>query len=302
MEDYILKTVKNKSLKNFTSLKCHPKNKSRKKKGTCLDSKTLILLKNIWNKRHPDSKITTRKKENIWRDLKKYLSESCNNEMCWIDSILKNKKHKENIKDDLFVPLVPKSWKKNPTEWLSSVEISDVMKQYEDAHDDFVFLGPSPIDFDSVNTNVNFNNKNICVWPELCNFNLKKHISNNVNRIGMIFNLDKHYQGGSHWVSMFLDVPNKQLFYFDSAGGEPPKEIKTLSNNIQKQAKKLNIVLNIDNNKDIKHQTHNTECGMYCLYFIISILNKKHKSNYFKKHIIKDKLVKKFRSIYFNNI
>ena len=38
---------------------------------------------------------------------------------------------------------------KNPQEWLSSDEITDVMKQYEDKYDNFVFLGPSPIDFES---------------------------------------------------------------------------------------------------------------------------------------------------------
>lgn len=301
MEDYILKAVKNKSMKKFKSLKCHPKNKSSKK-NTCLDSKTLSLLKNIWNKRHPDNKITSRKKENIWRDLKKYLSNSCNNEICWIDSMIDNKKEKQNIKKELFVPNTPKSWKKNPNEWLSSIEISDVMKQYEDKYDDFVFLGPSPIDFDSPNTNVNFNNKNICVWPELCNFNLKKHISNNINKIGMIFNLDKHYQGGSHWVSMYLDIPNKELFYFDSAGSGPPNEIKKLCNKIQNQALNLNIDLHINNNENIRHQIYNTECGMYCLYFIISLLNNKHNTEYFKKKIIKDKLVRKYRSIYFNTI
>ena len=62
---------------------------------------------------------------------------------------------------------------KNPQEWLSSDEITDVMKQYEDKYDNFVFLGPSPIDFESANTNIVHDNKEICVWPELCNFNLK---------------------------------------------------------------------------------------------------------------------------------
>lgn len=299
--EYLLKAVKNKSKKNFSKLKCHPKNKSFKK-DTCLDSNTLLLLKSIWNKRHPDNKITSRRNDNIWRDLKKGLSGSCNNEMCWIDSVVENKEQKKSIKDELFVPIMPESWKKNPKEWLSSDEISDVMKQYEDKYDNFVFLGPSPIDFESPNTNIIHDNKEICVWPELCNFSLKRHISNNIEKIGMIFNLDKHYEKGSHWVSMFLDIPNRRLFYFDSAGKKQPPEIKALCEKIKKQATKLNIDIQVDSNENIEHQIGNTECGMYCLYFIISLLNKKHNIDYFKKHIIRDKLVRKFRTIYFNKI
>ena len=46
----------------------------------------------------------------------------------------------------------------------------------------------------------------------------------------------------------------------------------------------------------------NTECGMYCLYFIISLLSNKHDFNYFNTKRIPDKHVEEFRNIYFNNI
>ena len=302
MEEEILhkltKNNKSKS-KKFKTLKCHPKNKSFKK-TSCLDLDTLLLLKQIWNKRHPDCKINTRKKENIWKEIKKNMSDSCNHEMCWIDTVLRNQTNKNDIKNELFVPKMPDSWKKNSSEWLSSNEIADVLKQYEERFDDFIFLGPSPIDFDS--ENITYNNKDVCVWPELCNFDLKKHTLNGIKRIGMVFNIDKHYQNGSHWVSMFLDVPSKKLFYFDSVGNAPPKEIKQLCEKIDKQAKQMNIRLDIDDNENIRHQVYNTECGMYCLYFIITLLTHKHNINHFKQNIIRDKLVKKFRTIYFNKI
>ena len=64
MEQVVSKLRKNKSSKKkLRTLKCHPKNKSFKK-SSCLDMKTLTMLKQFWNKRHPDHKITTRKKEN----------------------------------------------------------------------------------------------------------------------------------------------------------------------------------------------------------------------------------------------
>jgi len=301
MENVFSKQMKkNKSKKKFKSLKCHPKNKSFKK-SSCLDLNTLIMLKQFWNKRHPDRKIKTRKKENMWVEIKNSMSDGCNHEMCWIDSVVPNMKTKHILKNELFVPKMPESWKSNSTEWLSSVEISDVLKQYEEKYDDFLFLGPSPIDFDSANI-VDTNNNDVCVWPELCNFNLKAHIANKIKRIGMVFNTDKHYQGGSHWVSMFLDIPSEKLFYFDSAGNGPPKEIKALCEKIKNQAIKMNMKLNVDNNDGKQHQIQNTECGMYCLYFIISLLTKKHNINYFKNKTIRDNLVKQFRTIYFNKV
>lgn len=305
MENVLYKIKKNinKSRKNFEKMNCHPKNKSFKK-ISCLDEVTVMLLKKIWNARHPYNKIKKKKKDTVWRDLKYKMSGSCNNEICWIDSILPKNNQKKKLINELFAPKTPSNWKTNPTEWLTSEELENVFKQYEEKYENFAFLGPSPIDFDSANSSyISYkNSENICVWPELCNFSLKKHINNGIQYIGMVFNLDKHTKGGSHWVSMYLDIPSKKMFYFDSTGNPAPPEINTLCKKIQNQGNKMNIKFSIDNNENIRHQIHNTECGMYCLYFIISLLTKKHNLDYFKKHIIRDKLVKRFRTIYFNKI
>ena len=98
MKDFLSKTLKNKkNKKKFTSLKCHPKNKSFKK-SSCLDLDTLIMLKQFWNKRHPDCQIRTRKKVNIWNEIKQKMSDSCNHEMCWIDSVIPSNAKKKNSK------------------------------------------------------------------------------------------------------------------------------------------------------------------------------------------------------------
>ena len=83
---------------------------------------------------------------------------------------------------------------KNPNEWLNSLDISRVMKQYENDYKCFDFLGPSPIDFDT------FKENNECVWDEICNFDLNKSYTKGKRKFGFIFNLDPHYKGGSHWV------------------------------------------------------------------------------------------------------
>lgn len=290
-----------KSKKRFTRLNCHPKNKTSKKTSSCLDDDTIVLLKRIWNKRHPDKKIMKRNKAKIWIQLKKYLSDSCSHEMCWIDKTIDSIDVKNKIKNELFVPTMPDSWNKNPTEWLSSIEIGDVLKQYEDKHDDFLFIGPSPIDYDSLDTK-SFSSEGICVWPELCNFDLSQYIENGISKIGFIFNTDKHYKSGSHWISLYLDINKQILFFFDSAGNKPPQQIVKLMKIIESQCNMNNIMIKSDANYPKTHQRNNTECGMYCLYFIISLLEEKYDIDFFKKKRIEDHLVKKFRTIYFNKL
>jgi hypothetical protein len=71
----------------------------------------------------------------------------CNKESCWL-----KQKFTAGKVDDLkesFAPESPEEWKSNPNEWLSSMDINKVMKQYEKAYKCFEFIGPSPIDYDT---------------------------------------------------------------------------------------------------------------------------------------------------------
>ena len=262
---------------NTIKLKCHPKIKTKK---LCL-TKQILYLKKLWNKRHPDKKIQTNNINKIKIKLK-YYNSLCNNELC-IKKII-NKK----IRNDIFAPFTPKTWKLDKNTWLNSLDIINVMKQYEETYKDFIFIGPSPIDFDST-----YNNR--CVWDDLCNFN----INTNKKYIGFIFNLDPHYKKGSHWVCMYIDLYEKNILYFDSNGTKIPNEIKILKDRIMKEYKGK---LKYYDNYGLKHQKTNTECGMYCLYTIISLLTKKKKIDYFIKKKKDNKKVKKYREIYFNNI
>jgi len=117
----------------------------------------------------------------------------------------KNTKMEEELLD-AFAPESPKEWKKNPNEWLSSIDILEVMNQYEKKYKCFEFLGPSPIDYDTHQL------YGQCVWDELCHFKLAEQIKNGKTKIGIIFNLDPHYKGGSHWVSLFINIKKATIF------------------------------------------------------------------------------------------
>jgi 2-methylcitrate dehydratase PrpD len=66
------------------------------------------------------------------------------------------------------------------------------------------------------------------------------------------------------------------------------------------QGKEHGIKFRLDSTEGIDHQLANTECGIYCLYFIIELLTGKKTSEYFKKHMIRDDSMEKLRKVYFN--
>tara|TARA_Y100000816_G_C26107642_1_gene589206 strand:+ start:3500 stop:4348 length:849 start_codon:yes stop_codon:yes gene_type:complete len=277
---------KNKTRK-FKKLNCSPK---RELKYSCLNTKTLLKMRNIWNKNF-EKKINTNNPKQIWIFFKRNLKD-CYNEKCWIDTLFKNKNKTQKIKKSLFAPSSPISWKNNITEWLTSNDIINVMSQYEKKYPEFKFLGPSPIDFD---VKKSFNQ---CVWNDLCKFSLKNYISKGFRKIGVIFNTDPHYKGGSHWVCLFIDIDLKYIYFFDSTGDKPQEEIKNLVKKIQKQAINLNVNLKYIVNST-EHQKGETECGIYVLVAIILLLKKKKQPKDFNIRIPDKKMIE-VRNILFN--
>ena len=279
--------------KQFVKLSCSPENKG--KEYTCYTDEDLHNLSNMWNARHPDKKIVSKDPKQIWEQLKTYNSTVCNKESCWVRQMTKNTKMEKELLDS-FAPKSPEKWKMNPNEWLSSIDIIKVMNQYEKKYKCFDFLGPSPIDYDT------YLLQGECVWEELCNFSLENQIKKGKTKVGVIFNLDPHDKGGSHWVSLFVNIKKGTIFYFDSAGEKVPAQIKKFADMVTEQGKKLATPINFkfDQNHPVEHQYGNTECGVYSLFFIVHMLEDKITAHYLKTHMIKDKYMEQFRKIFFN--
>ena len=279
--------------KHFVKLNCSPKNKNTN--YTCYSDSDLYKLKDMWNARHPDRPIKTKNTKQIWILLKEYYATICNKESCWVRQMTKNSKQEQELLD-AFAPESPKEWEKNPNEWLSSIDILQVMNQYEKKYKCFDFLGPSPIDYDTHKL------YGKCVWEELCHFDLDKHLQKKHTKIGVIFNLDPHYKGGSHWVSLFINIKNKTIFFFDSTGEQIPPQIKKFVNTVIEQRKQLPTPINFkfDQNYPVEHQYGNTECGIYSIFFIIHMLEDKITGHYLKTNILKDEYIENFRKVYYN--
>jgi hypothetical protein len=258
----VKQTKKNKTKTNLEI--CAP---GIKQSFTCFSKKDLITIINSWNNNNSNDKIIYNKnnsKLSLWNKIDKKLNNICNDEYCWVKTT--------KVMSKSFKPKKPVSWIDNPKTWLNTTDINNVLSQYENKYLDFKYMGAHPIDFDYKFLSGN------CVVNNICNIDVNKFFNKDVTRLGFVFNLDKHYQSGSHWVAMFCDLKNGKIYYYDSVGVKPPNEIINLTNRINKQLNLLNIKCKFYYNKK-QHQYYDSECGIFSIYFILSML-KGTKFNY----------------------
>lgn len=270
---------------------CSPKisnsNSNYSSTNSCFDYKSLKQIAEKWNKENKSKIKITKDEKVLWKNINNKLNNKCDSEWCWINKVYVNLNH-----EDFFRPLKPTSWNKNSKEWLDNYNIEDVMQQYEDKYKEFIFLGPTPIDFDLKNK------YGKCMVDELCKIKISNLKKKKKYKIGIVFNLDPHYKDGQHWIALYCDIKKSEIYYFDSYGLEPTNEIKILINRFYDELYKINNKCIIEiNNK--RHQFKNSECGVYCLYFLIQMLTKKISFQEFCSSKMSDDMIFKRREKYF---
>ena len=227
---------------------------------TCYTFDNLVKIAKIWNKNNNEdisSKLfVPSEKYNLWKILKEKMKtiSPCEEEYCWLKSNILKNVDDIDIKYETFIPEKPKKWNKNPIAWLSTTDIQHVLLQYEGKFPELEFFGPVPIDFDSVI------NGERCVDPDLCKINLENLYKKGKRVIGIVFNLDPHYKGGSHWVSMYISLYNGGIYYFDSAGKFPVAQIVNLMTKLRNQGNLLIKNNIIDFNS--MHSDHSIICNV----------------------------------------
>jgi len=188
----------------------------------------------------------------------------CKTEACWLNirKIMNNlSKNEADYFRKYFRPHMPKELIKDYSEWISNFDIEAVLNQYHADLDNFYSYGAIPIDF------------NKCSVSNLCKINIETHMDKGEHNIGIIFNTDESDEPGKHWISMYIDTMGKNLnnqpgiYFFDSFGSNPMKEIKELIKKLQDQGKKKNIEFIVANN-DKSFQNNSFSCGFYCMHFM----------------------------------
>ena len=255
-----------KTKKNFKSLNCSPCVANKKVvKNSCMTLEVLLRIRDEYNKDHPDNKIMASKPVLIWHELKMRLD--CKDERCWVKEI-DDKNIRTQIKNQLFAPEHPPEWLHNKNEWLSNYDIDAIMKQYEEKDKTFEYLASSPVDFNFIVDK----SSNTCYEETLCKFDLKTLMEAGKHKFAAVFNLDKHDESGSHWISLFINAHKNIIMFFDSANGNIPTQIAQFIKTVKQQGLDNGIQFKFLRNHK-QHQRGNTECGVYSIHFIIEMLN-----------------------------
>ena len=278
----------------FRSLNCSPITSKDSPTYSCFTNDAIMRIGTKWNIRHPGSKIQLTDPRSVWLQLREKMRGSCYTESCWVRNHLANAfPELSDLINHSFSPKAPESWNNNPIEWLTSDDISKVMKQYEDAYPCFRFLGPSPINYSQILED------GVSVWPEIAELNVKQLMKEGIFKIGFVFNTHPHYKEGEHWISVFVNLKEKYIFFMDSNGVQPPKQVRALVSEIKKQCRALGLNMQVIYNKK-QHQKKNTECGIYSLFTIINLLNGQFTPKDLTSTRIPDEQMVELRNKYFN--
>ncbi len=270
---------------------CSPSNESESTHFSHKSLKSLIEIWNIFNKNKikitskTSAKVMYTKLDNV---LKKYLEGSgkywlwCgvierlagNNLTLTERQLMKIKRDLRNICKRDLKPEKPEAWYKNPKTWLSNYDIQNVMIQYtQSTKYKYAFLGVFPIDFSVIST------EGTCMYSNFCLIDIKSYIKKGKKFIGLITNLDKHDESGSHWTSTFMVIDpvlkTYGAYYYDSTGRSIPSYLEIFLQSVKRQCEQIYPSKEFKIHMNSKqHQHKNTECGMFSMVFQIRWINK----------------------------
>jgi hypothetical protein len=244
----------------------------KKESYTCYSLKSLQKIAKAMNEERKGEsdykkiKVEGVSKYELWKSIQEHLKPFCNDdEECWRRQEFIRKLKDIDIQAYTFKPQMPEEWKQNKNAWLSNFDIDLVLKQYERIYPEFKTFNSSPSDCPvSVD----------CPLSTMDPFKLR---SEGKTKIGIVFNLDKTGQSGSHWVATFIDLKNNkkdpvEINYYDSYGDPPIPLIKLflvrLGEKFLLKGEKVKIMYN-----DKRHQYGNSECGVYSMNFILERLH-----------------------------
>jgi hypothetical protein len=248
------------------------------------DSREVENLRKVFNQEHPSkTPIQKGSPDTVWKNIQSRLQDECskNNAECVIVSLLSK-------------PKAPSTWRTNPEEWLSSIDIDAVEKRYQKIFPEYFYVGTVPIDFGSKSKT------GTCLVNSLCSLDIREIYRKGYRQIGIVFNTDKSTGPGEHWIALFCDIrPDldfPRITYFDSYATKPEKEIQQLMKQWSESWNSTGIhkkPMAITYNKT-RHQYEDSECGMYCLYFHLCCL-----VGIPMKDKIPDQVVRGFRGLLF---
>lgn len=272
------------------------------KEGSCFSIENLINISLEINKKFKSKIILKKDKKYLLKQINSVMKNkyNCEHQMCWLNTNIIENMNDDDINFFTFRPDGPE----DSEEWLSTSDIDNVMKQYEKKNNNFIFLGAVPLDFMDL------------PFLGINNLNFNELLKKNIYELGIVINLDKHTEGGSHWVGLYSNLKKNKIYFFDSFAKPPHKEIKKFITKIfnflyEKEysikfdkkffKNKYNSLKNFDvrfNKK--RHQYKNSQCGVYSMNFILRLLKKNETFDDISLKVTSDNEMVKCRDVYFN--
>nr|WRJ69958.1 putative cysteine protease [Oceanusvirus sp.] len=225
--------------------------------GSCFTMTELREIRDAYTKKTGE-KVPGKSYCHLYSELLKRMS--CTRDRCLINRIDVRSDLRNRLRDAL-VPVAPRDWLKDPTAWLSNIDIDAKVKELV-RRKRYRFLGVQPMDFESVD-------------PELASLDPVAVKNSSNPRLLMVMNTDFHDQPGSHWVGFAAYLkktdPRYGFYYYDSNGNRPTRQVDAF-------VTRLTEALGDDppppyEYNDTVHQNTNTECGMFCISFIDTMIN-----------------------------
>jgi hypothetical protein len=265
--------------------------------GSCITLPVLVEMINAYNKVNTNKiKLNDRAqlmhppkyKKYLLKKIKDRYENVCDGQLCWMQQdFIKHMNEFMRIELEKYTlrPLGPEG----RFEWLNTININEVMEQYQKIYKDYKFLGAVPIDFQEINL------------EGVADLDLDDCYNRGIKKIGIVFNLDASWQSGSHWVAAYGDIKKGYIYFYDSYGTSPVENIvKFMKKFDDFYKKKFNKKIDMKHNTT-RHQYENSECGVYSINFILQLLNGKSMS-YITDVKIKDKVINKLRKKIFRNV
>ena len=215
----------------------------------------------------------------------------------------------------LFLAFRPRRsilWLTDKNYWMFDPELTHLMLQYETAYPNFRFIGCVMSDFaypaSAISRSSSSSSRSstgaTCAdaYSNACTINIKDY-----KQFGLIVNLSRSTEQGSHWTGLFVDVPQGFIAYFDSYALGIPKDIVYFVNQMQAQAAQPDSGVPHGRfmmfvNKTA-YQAVDADCGVYAAHFIIRLVQGEHPKDVFAtpKEAWNDAIMSHFRhNVYFS--
>lgn len=190
----------------------------------------------------------------------------------------------------------------NSTELLNNFNIDNTLKRLTKPHKRFYPMKFQMIDFAGVK-NINGEYRKGFEPTELGKLYVPDLIKKGYTSMGVVLNTDVRTGRGIHWFALFFNFATNPitLEHFNSSGRRSVARVRELLERCASDIKTSDMFSGSSTKKvviiddpSIVHQKHDTECGMYSIYYIWNRLNNvDHRK--FREKTIPDKMMEEFR-------